>query len=114
MPYLHLHTNRKLSAAAGSAFLESAINDIARTLNMAPDSVMCCISDDTKMRFAGSSDAVAYIDVKAIDLPVEKVPDIVNGLVPVCVEFLGVKADRCFIRCESEAPGYWAWGQRVF
>ncbi|MFO7789672.1 MAG: phenylpyruvate tautomerase MIF-related protein [Bacteroidales bacterium] len=80
MPYFSIETNQRIND--GKAFTDSATSFIAGLLNKPEKFIMVSLKGKNEMRFAGTTDLTAFIQLKSIGLPDDK-----DGLIESVFEF---------------------------
>ena len=109
MPYLSIQTNLPLSKKAERAVLRTASALVARELRKPEDFVMVALQGDQPMLFAGTDDPVAFLELKAIALPIRKVKSLSESLSGLVEEHLGIPPSRVYVKFIDVRKGMWAW-----
>ncbi len=114
MPYLRIQTNQPLSATQQQNLLKSASNTVATALGKPERYVMIEINDNTPMMFAGTDEPLAYLELKSIDLPVDKTTSLSASLCAMLNSSTGIAKDRVYIEFSSADRPMWGWDSKTF
>jgi phenylpyruvate tautomerase PptA (4-oxalocrotonate tautomerase family) len=114
MPYLKIQTNLPLSKRAERNVLKDASALVARELNKPEDFVMVAAQPDTPMMFAGTDDPVAFLELKAIGLPVRRTKQLSQALCGLINEHLGIRPERVYVKFIDVRRGMWGWKGDTF
>ncbi len=109
MPYLKIQTNLPLSQKAERTVLQTASALIASELSKPEEFVMLALQDNTHMLFAGSDDPVAFLELKAVGLPVKKTRPLSAKLCKLIEEHLGIPPQRVYVKFIDVKHGMWGW-----
>jgi phenylpyruvate tautomerase len=114
MPYLSLRTNVQLSEPDSQAFLQQATQLVAESLGKSERFVMVDVQGAQTMRFSGSAAPLAYLELKSIGLPQERVPELSARLCELVESRLAVPKDRVYIEFADAPRSLWGWNGRTF
>ena len=114
MPYLNIQTNLPLSRKAVRTVLKTASTLVARELGKPEAFVMLALQSDTPMLFAGTDDPVAFLELKAIDLPVRKTKKLSESLCDLIEDHLGIPPSRVYVKFLDVRRGMWGWKGETF
>jgi phenylpyruvate tautomerase len=114
VPYLSLRTNLEIPKSSCQEFLEQASLLVAEGLGKSERYVMIDIQDAQTMRFSGSDAPLAYLELKSIGLPQERVPELSARLCELVESRLGVPKDRVYIEFADAPRALWGWNGRTF
>jgi len=114
MPYLKIQTNQPLDAAERQALLQKASAEVAARLGKSENYVMVAIEAGQDMLFAGSSDPLAYLELKSIGLPEARTADMSAALAGLLAEKMGLPPDRIYIEFADAARNMWGWKGGTF
>jgi phenylpyruvate tautomerase PptA (4-oxalocrotonate tautomerase family) len=114
MPYLTIQTNLPLSKRAERTVLKTASALVARELRKPEQFVMLALQDDTPMLFAGTDDPVAFLELKAVDLPAHKTKKLSEALSDLIEEHLGIPPSRVYVKFIDVRRGMWGWKGDTF
>jgi len=106
MPYLNIQTNVSLPPEKESALLAAASSAISSGLGKPEAYVMVSVNPH-RVRFAGSEEPAAFLELKSIGLPA-KLTAVAASLTKLVSEHLAVPAGRVFIVFGNIPPTHWA------
>ena len=109
MPYLKIQTNIPLSKIAGPNVLKHASALVAKELGKPEEYVMVALEDNTPMVFAGSDDPAAFLELRAIGLPMKSTRQLSKVLCKLVSKHLGVPSGRIFVNFADVPPSQWGW-----
>ncbi|MFP4663294.1 MAG: phenylpyruvate tautomerase MIF-related protein [Bacteroidales bacterium] len=111
MPYFSLETNQKIDARV--QYTKDATNFIAELLDKPEKFIMISLKEQHEMRFAGSTDATAFVQLKSIGLPDEK-----DKLIKAICEFTeahtGIKKERIYTELIDLSRENFGWNGKSF
>jgi phenylpyruvate tautomerase len=114
MPFLKIQTNLPLSKKAERTVLRTASTLVAEELDKPEDLVMVALQANTPMLFAGSDEPVAFLELKAIGLPVRRTRRLSESLCALVKEHLGIPPDRVYVKFITVPRGMWGWKGDTF
>ncbi len=114
MPYLSIQTNTSLSDDEKSALLEKASPLVSESLGKPERYVMVSIEPAKPMRFAGSNDPCAYLELKSIGLPEAKTKELSAALAALMHAAAGINKDRVYIEFADAQRAFWGWNGGTF
>jgi phenylpyruvate tautomerase len=114
MPYLKIQTNLPLSKKAERTILKTASSLVAREMGKPEEFVMLALQDNTHMLFAGSDDPVAFLELKAVGLPVRKTKKLSELLCKLIEDHLGIPPSRVYVKFINVKNGMWGWKGDTF
>lgn len=114
MPYLKIQTNLKVKKKAQSKVLAEASALVAHELDKPEDFVMVALQGDTPMLFGGSDEPVAFLELKAVGLPVKNTKKLSQVLCTMIEEYLSVPHDRIYVKFIDVKHGMWGWKGDTF
>ncbi|MEW8026212.1 MAG: phenylpyruvate tautomerase MIF-related protein [Candidatus Thiodiazotropha sp.] len=114
MPLLKITTNRPLDQDRLDELLKHASETVAAILGKPERYVMISIEHNPQMLFAGSSDALAYLELKSIGLPDDQTRSISNALCQLMEQQLAVSPDRVYIEFSAAERHQWGWNSSTF
>lgn len=113
MPLLSIETNTPLPANSGrlTAELSSAMADwLAK-----PEAyVLVRLSHNPDMRFAGTTEPLAYCELKSIGLPEARTAELSRALCDRLQEMLAIDPSRVYIEFTDAPRKYWGWNGATF
>lgn len=111
MPYFKIETNRKVPYRV--QFTKSASHLLSELLNKPEKFVMISMHDEHEIRFGGSTEPAAYIQIKSIGLP-EDCDEFMLSVTSFIEENLSIPRDRIYIECENLDCNRFAWNGQSF
>jgi phenylpyruvate tautomerase len=114
MPYLKIQTSKSIDDKASQAFLKKASQLVANELSKPEEYVMVGLEASSAMVFAGSTEPSAFLELRALGLPVKKTGDLSRVLCELMETELGVPKDRIFINFADYPANLWGWNGETF
>lgn len=114
MPLLKIQTNTNLSTDQRDAFLKQASRAVAQQLGKPETYMMVSIETEQPILFAGTSQPAAFIDLKAIGLPVAKTAQLSAALCDLAKTGLAIPTERIYINFTDVPPHLWGWNGETF
>ena len=114
MPLLKIESNRDPDAEARRALLSEASRRVAELLGKPERYVMVSFAHRPDMLFAGSDEAMAYLELKSIGLPESRTPELSRGLTELIQAHLDVAPDRVYIEFADAPRALWGWNGGTF
>ena len=114
MPYLKIQTNLPVSKKAERIVLKTASALVSKLLGKPESYVMIALQPDTSMLFAGSDDPVAFLELKAVGLPVRKTKVLSEALCTLIEDHLGIVPQRVYVKFINVKKGMWGWQGDTF
>lgn len=114
MPYMRLDTNVHLDAKTTQDLLKKASTKIATFLGKPESYVLIHIHAEQAMLFAGSSEPLAYIELKSIELPKAQTGSLSAVLCDFIAEELNIPAQRVYIEFTDISGSMWGWDGATF
>lgn len=114
MPYLKIQTNLSLGKKSQHTILRNASSLIALELEKPESLVMVALQPDTTMIFAGSSEPVAFLELKSVGLPGRKTRKLSQALCELIGQHLGIAKDRVYVKFINVKHGMWGWKGDTF
>jgi phenylpyruvate tautomerase len=111
MPYFKIETNRKVPYRV--QFTKSASHLLSELLNKPEKYVMISLQDEHEIRFGGSSEPAAFVQIKSIGLP-ENCEFLLSAVTNFIVDNLSIPKDRIYIECENLDCNRFAWNGQSF
>ncbi len=112
MPVLNLHTN--IPVANKEPLLKQASAVVAEALGKPEGYVMIRISDHEAMSFAGTTEPLAYIELKSLGLPVEETATLSDTICSFVKEQLNIDPARIYIEFASPEREMFGWNRATF
>jgi phenylpyruvate tautomerase PptA (4-oxalocrotonate tautomerase family) len=114
MPFLKIATNQPLEQERMSELLKHTSESVATILGKSERYVMISIEHNPQMLFAGSNEALAYLELKSIGLPDDQTKQISNALCQLMEQQLGVSPERVYIEFSAAERHQWGWNSSTF
>ena len=114
MPYLNIQTNLPLTRRAERIVLRNASVLIATELGKPEEFVMLALQDNVHMLFAGNDEPVAFLELKAIGLPVRRTKALCAKLCDLVERHLGIPSSRVYVKFIDVRRGMWGWKGDTF
>ena len=114
MPLLKITTNREIESARRPALLKAASEQVAALLGKPERYVMVTLERNPDMLFAGSDDALAYLELKSIGLPADRTAGFSRSLCELLAQQLDISADRVYIEFSDAERHLWGWNSATF
>lgn len=114
MPYLSIQTNTTMSGDEQTSLLNKASPLVAESLDKPERYVMVSIEPTKPMRFAGSNEPCAYLELKSIGLPESKTGNLSAALSELINAEAGINKDRVYIEFVDAARAFWGWNGGTF
>ena len=113
MPYLSITTNALLAPETESALTAASSKILATELGKPEAYVMVSVQPAPALRFGGTDDPAAFLDLRSIGLPKNLNP-LASALTALLGEHGQVPAGRVFITFADLPPARWAHGGSTF
>jgi phenylpyruvate tautomerase PptA (4-oxalocrotonate tautomerase family) len=107
MPYLAITTNVPLAAECESALAAEISKILAEHLKKPQGFVMVSVQPVRMLRFAGSEEPSAFLDLKSIGLP-NDLSDVSLALTQTVGRHAGIPASRDFLAYADISSSRWA------
>ncbi|RMG55647.1 MAG: hypothetical protein D6717_07645 [Gammaproteobacteria bacterium] len=114
MPLLSIETNVELESDARGRLLEEASRSVADMLGKPEQYVMVRLSCNPDMRFAGTDEPLAYLELKSLGLPEDSTAEYSSRLCELLQQHLGVPAARTYIEFTNGVRHLWGWNGATF
>lgn len=112
MPVLTVHTN--ITIKDRDELLKKASAVIAEVLGKPEGYVMIRLSDREAMCFAGSSDPLAYVELKSLGLSLDQTATLSEIICGFIEKNLSIEAARIYIEFSSPERAMFGWNGRTF
>jgi len=114
MPYLKIETNKEVDGGTIQEALKRTSGFVANLLGKPDKWVMVSIDHGTPMIFGGSTEPMAYVEMKSIGLPEDKCPDFSKDLCDFIESELDIPADRIYIDFHNIDGKMFGWNRGTF
>jgi len=112
MPILNLHTNISINDKEG--LLLEASNEVAQALGKPEGYVMIRICDREAMSFAGTTEPLAYMELKSLGLETEQTAPLSETLCSFIAEKLAIEPARIYVEFASPERAMFGWNSGTF
>ena len=114
MPFLKIQTNATVPESQRTDLLASASSLVSEHLGKDEKFFMGIVEPDRSMFFAGSSDPLAFLELKALGLPAEKTKDLCSALCSLVNNALAIPPERIYVKFHGVNRGMWGWNGDIF
>jgi phenylpyruvate tautomerase PptA (4-oxalocrotonate tautomerase family) len=114
VPFLKIQTSHPLSQADARSMAAKSSRMVAELLGKPEAYVMVSVETNTAMRFAGTTEPLAYLELKSIGLPESITAPASRALCDLVASETGVRPERIYIEFANAAPGMWGWNGDTF
>jgi len=112
MPVLNLHTN--IPIGDKEPLLKQASSLVAELLGKPEGYVMIRISDHESMSFAGTTEPLAYIELKSLGLSEDQTTELSDTLCTFIEETLSIAPARTYIEFAAPEREMFGWNKGTF
>jgi phenylpyruvate tautomerase PptA (4-oxalocrotonate tautomerase family) len=112
MPVLKVQTNSEI--ADKKKFMEDATALLSRVLGKPSQYIMVIVEPNADMMFAGSSEPLAYLELKSIGLPENQTPGISAELCRFIESEIDVPQNRIYIEFANAQRDMFGWNGGTF
>lgn len=114
MPFLRIQTNQTLETGQVEALLQEGTRVIVEGLNKPREYVQVLVEGGLSMTFAGDASPTAFVEVRSLGLPGDKVKPLCRALFQLLREQLGLSPERVFINLHDLPRNHWGWNGDTF
>jgi phenylpyruvate tautomerase PptA (4-oxalocrotonate tautomerase family) len=114
MPYLRIQTNLALSGEASRALAARSSAVVAEQLGKPERYVMTSVETSPAMQFAGTTEPLAYLELKSIGLQESMTAAISEVLCNLVSAEAGISPDRIYIEFADAPRKMWGWNGGTF
>ncbi len=114
MPILRILTNVSVPAEDRADLFDRASSTVAELLGKPESYVMVILEDGRDLFFAGTSDPIAYVELKSIGLPELKTAHYSRALCDLLAETLDIPAERIYIEFSVSPRHLFGWNGGTF
>ena len=114
MPYLKIQSSKAVDEKVTQTLLKKASRLVAKELAKPEDYVMVSLEPPNAMLFAGSPEPTAFLELRAIGLPVKKTGDLSRLLCEFVESELGIPKERVFVNFADIPANLWGWNGETF
>ena len=112
MPVLSIQTNAAI--ADKNAFLKTASSLVADALSKPESYVMIHVSDNQDMSFAGTTDPLAYVELKSLGLMEQQTRELSKKVCSLLNQQLGIDTSRIYIEFSAPERSMFGWNGGTF
>lgn len=112
MPYLSVQSNVTINDEVG--LLSRLSQQVAKLLGKPESYVMLHIESDAAMLFAGSSEPLAFVQLKSLGLPQAETSAFSACLCSLLHDELGIDVGRIYIEFSGPERHMWGWNGSTF
>jgi phenylpyruvate tautomerase PptA (4-oxalocrotonate tautomerase family) len=114
MPFLKIQLNSELEPGRAEALAGQASRLVAGQLGKPERYVMVSVEHNPAMRFAGTAEPLAYLELKSIGLPESATADASRALCTLVSEATGTDPERIYIEFSDAPRKMWGWNSGTF
>jgi len=114
MPTLKIKTNIEIPSERRSALLKAASSAVAELLHKPEAYVMVMLETCPDMLFAGTSEPLAYLELKSLGLPEDRTTELSAGICDFLQRSLGIAPARIYIELASPPHHLFGWNSGTF
>lgn len=114
MPYLMIRTNVTIDNTQADDMVRQASQTTAQLLGKPESYVMVSLDPGTRMRFGGSDQPCAYLELYSLGLPQDRTTDLSSGLSDLIHRTLNVPPERTYIRFADSERHMWGFKGGTF
>lgn len=114
MPLLRIQTNAQLEKSTLQSLLRSASQLVSAQLGKPEQYVMVAIESNPNMLFGGTSEPLAYLELKSIGLPDEATGGLSKALCGLLQEALSISQERVYVEFSNAPRHLWGWNGATF
>jgi phenylpyruvate tautomerase PptA (4-oxalocrotonate tautomerase family) len=114
MPTLIIRTNAPVPEERGERLIKRASQTVATALAKPESYVMVILDPPAAMCFGGSTDALAFLELKSLGLPEDRTPELSATLCELVESELGVPKSRVYIEFASPPRHMFGFDGRTF
>lgn len=114
MPYLKINTNKSIDKGSEDDIAIKVSALVADLLAKPESYVMTEINSGVTMTFAGSTEPLAYLELKSIGLPENKTVVFSESLCTFIHENMGISLDRIYLEFADARRNMWGWNGSTF
>lgn len=114
MPLLSITTNADIEQLHPDALIAKCSSTVAAMLGKPESYVLVSVQHNPYMLFAGSSDPLAYLELKSINLPEDDTSRLSTTLSELVGDALQIPAERIYIEFANAQRHMWGWNKTTF
>ncbi|MET0027385.1 MAG: phenylpyruvate tautomerase MIF-related protein [Candidatus Thiodiazotropha sp.] len=114
MPLLNITINQPIDAQSLPDRIRQASSLVAEMLGKPERYVMINLTDNSSMSFGGTSEALAYLELKSIGLPDDRTREFSKTLCAFMQDAFGIEPERVYIEFSNAERHLWGWNSATF
>ncbi|MET0090031.1 MAG: phenylpyruvate tautomerase MIF-related protein [Candidatus Thiodiazotropha sp.] len=114
MPLLNITINQPIDALALPDRIRQASSLVAEMLGKPERYVMINLTSNGNMSFGGTSEALAYLELKSIGLPDDRTRELSKTLCEFMQDTFGIDPERVYIEFSNAERHLWGWNSATF
>ncbi len=114
MPLLNITLNQPIDPHAQAERIHQASALVAKMLGKPEQYVMVNLTPNGNMSFGGSSEPLAYLELKSIGLPADRTREFSATLCGFMQDIFGIPAERVYIEFSNAEHHLWGWNATTF
>lgn len=114
MPFLKIQVNSELAPGQAEKLAGEASRLVAGQLGKPERYVMVSVEHNPAMRFAGTAEPLAYLELKSIGLPESATADASRALCALVAGATGTDPERIYIEFSDAPRRMWGWNSGTF
>jgi phenylpyruvate tautomerase len=114
MPYLKITTNKSIDDDPKNKLLKAASKTIAAELGKPEQYMMVSIEPPAAMLFGGVDAPCAFLELRAIGLPISRTEKLSQLLCSLVESHAGIPPSRVYINFSDVPTNLWGWNGETF
>ena len=114
MPFFSLTTSQSLSPETEDDIISEACDAVKDVLGKPEEFLISLVNANRSVRFGRGAEPAAWIEFKALGLPVDAIPKLAERFAGSVSRLTGVPEDRIYTVCEDVPRTHWAKGPNTF
>ncbi|QSR87953.1 phenylpyruvate tautomerase [Methylacidiphilum caldifontis] len=114
MPYLSIETNISLSENQQKDLMEAASRLIVDKMKKPQGYTMVSYGETKRILFAGTEEAAAFVQLRAINLPADQCGDLSKEICALLEKYCCIKPERVFINFSDIPAKLWGYNRTTF
>lgn len=112
MPYLKIQTNVKIKNK--NQWMSETTSRLSDMLSKPSQYIMVAVSDHMDMMFAGTTDPLAFMELKSIGLPENETKTLSAKICNLIGKTLDIPGDRMYIEFSNAQRHMFGWNRSTF
>lgn len=114
MPIIKIQTDQAIREETTSWLFETMTDLIVRELNKPKEYVQVLVEPNCSLAFAGDTQPSAFVELRAINLPDDKLRSLSAAISKALEDELGIPPNRVFINFFNIPGTHWGWNGGTF